>query len=77
MLKKNGMICSMSRKGNCCDNNVAESFFGSLKTERLFDYFYSTREEVGRDIVDNIEMFYNCKTRHSYLGISVQMNLKT
>ena len=68
MLKKNGMICSMSRKGNCWDNSVAESFFGSLKTERVFDSSYSSREEAQRDIIDYIEMFYNSRRRHSYLG---------
>lgn len=68
MLKNNAMVSSMSRKGNCWDNSVAESFFGKLKTERVFDSTYSTREEARRDIVDYIEMFYNSKRRHSYLG---------
>jgi putative transposase len=67
-LTLNGMISSMSRKGNCWDNSVAESFFGSLKTERVFDCSYLTREQARRDIVDYIEMFYNSKRRHSYLG---------
>ena len=48
--------------------SVAESFFGSLKMERVFDSPYRTREEARRDIVDYIEMFYNTKRRHSYLG---------
>jgi len=68
MLKIHGMISSMSRKGNCWDNAVAESFFGSLKTERVFFSSYRTREEAKRDIVDYIEMFYNSYRRHSYLG---------
>lgn len=68
MLKKNQILSSMSRKGNCWDNSVAESFFGRLKTERVFDSTYATREEARRDIVDYIEMFYNSKRRHSYLG---------
>ncbi|VEN73288.1 conserved hypothetical protein [Candidatus Desulfarcum epimagneticum] len=68
MLKVNGIISSMSRKGDCWDNSVAESFFGSLKTERVFDSRYFRREEARRDIVDYIEMFYNSKRRHSYLG---------
>jgi transposase InsO family protein len=68
MLTDNGMLSSMSRKGDCWDNSVAESFFGSLKTERVFGEHYSTREEARRDIVDYIEMFYNSKRRHSYLG---------
>ena len=68
LLKTNEMISSMSRKGDCWDNAVAESFFGTLKTERVFFTNYKTREEARRDIVDYIEMFYNCKRRHSYLG---------
>lgn len=68
MLKTNKMISSMSRKGNCWDNAVAESFFGSLKTERIFGTQYRTREEARRDIVDYIEMFYNSRRLHSYLG---------
>lgn len=67
-LKENRMTSSMSRKGNCWDNSVAESFFGSLKTERVFDSIYYTRETARRDIVDYIEMFYNSRRRHSYLG---------
>ena len=67
MLKTCGMVSSMSRKGNCWDNAVAESFFGSLKTERVFFTNYTTREEARRDVVDYIEMFYNCNRRHSYL----------
>ncbi len=68
MLNAHRMISSMSRKGNCWDNAVAESFFGSLKTERVFFSSYATREEARRDIVDYIEMFYNSNRRHSYLG---------
>jgi transposase InsO family protein len=58
----------MSRKGNCWDNAVAESFFGSLKTERVFFSNYATRDAARQDIVDYIEMFYNSKRRYSYLG---------
>jgi putative transposase len=72
LLKTNGMVSSMSRKGDCWDNAVAESFFGSLKTERVFLAAYQTREEARRDIVDYIEMFYNSKRRHSYLGYMSQ-----
>lgn len=56
MLKKHQMISSMSRKGNCWDNAVAESFFGSLKTERVFFSSYATRDAARMDIVDYIEM---------------------
>jgi len=68
MLTKHQMISSMSRKGNCWDNAVAESFFGSLKTERVFFSNYITRDAARNDIVDYIEMFYNSRRRHSSLG---------
>lgn len=68
MLNINGMTSSMSRKGNCWDNAVAESFFGSLKTERIFFSHYKSRDEGRRDIVDYIEMFYNSERLHSYPG---------
>ena len=58
----------MSEQGDCWDNAVAESFFGSLKTERVFFSKYKTREAARRDITDYIEIFYNSRRRHSYLG---------
>ena len=68
LLKDHHMIASMSRKGDCWDNAVAESFFASLKTERAFYRKYRTRDEARQDIVNYIEMFYNSKRLHSYLG---------
>jgi putative transposase len=68
LLKSHKMRSSMSKKGDCWDNAVAESFFGSMKTERVNEMNYPSREEARRDIVDYIEMFYNSKRRHSYLG---------
>ncbi len=68
MLEVYGMLSSMSGKGDCWDNAVAESFFGSLKTERVFLTEYATREEARRDVMDYIEMYYNSRRRHSYLG---------
>jgi len=68
MLHDHNMISSMSRKGNCWDNSVAESFFGSLKTERVYLTNYMNKENAKSDIVDYIEMFYNSTRRHSYLG---------
>jgi len=47
---------------------MGESFFGSLKTERVFFSNYRIRDEAKKDIVDYIEMFYNSRRRHSYLG---------
>lgn len=65
--KENGFVTSMSRRGNCYDNAVAESFFSSLKKERVKRRIYATREEARQDIFDYIEVFYNRKRRHSYL----------
>jgi len=68
VLEQHGMICSMSRKGDCWDNAVSESFFKTLKAERVNDRDYWTREEAKTDIINYIERFYNRKRRHSYLG---------
>ena len=57
---------SMSRRGNCYDNAVAESFFQLLKRERIRRKVYTTRAEARADVFDYIEMFYNPKRRHSY-----------
>ena len=59
---------SMSRRGNCWDNAVVESFFGSLKKERVKKRIYKTRELARADVFDYIEVFYNRKRRHSHLG---------
>ncbi|MBA1318115.1 IS3 family transposase [Pseudomonas monteilii] len=64
-LKANNVISSMSRRGNCHDNAVAESFFQLLKRERIRRKIYATRDEARSDIFDYIEMFYNPKRRHS------------
>jgi putative transposase len=59
---------SMSRRGNCWDNAVAESFFSSLKKERIRKRVYKTRELARADVFDYIEAFYNRTRRHSHLG---------
>jgi len=59
---------SMSRRGNCWDNAVVESFFGSLKKERIKKRIYKTRELARADVFDYIEVFYNRQRRHSHLG---------
>jgi putative transposase len=59
---------SMSRRGNCWDNAVAESFFGSLKKERIKKRIYKSREIATADVSDYIESFYNRIRRHSHLG---------
>lgn len=68
VLKRYGMTASMSRKGNCWDNAAMESFFNSLKNERVHHARYQTREEARQDIFDYIEGFYNRRRRHSTLG---------
>lgn len=64
-LKDNQLICSMSRKGECLDNAVAESFFGTLKTELVDDEDYRTRAEARHSLFEYIEVFYNRQRRHS------------
>ena len=60
---------SMSRRGNCHDNAVAESFFSSLKRERIRRRTYKTREEARQDVFDYIEMFYNPVRKHVRNGM--------
>ena len=67
-LAKHGIECSMSSAGNCYDNAVVESFFGLLKRERVNRVRYRTREEARADLFEYIEVFYNRKRRHGYLG---------
>ena len=62
------MNCSMSRKGNCWDNAPTESFFNSLKNERVHGTRYETRAEATLNTFDYIEPFYNRRRRHSTLG---------
>jgi putative transposase len=66
--RTNHLEPSMSRKGNCWDNAVAESFFSSLKKERIKKKIYKNRRLALEDITDYIESFYNPKRRHSHLG---------
>lgn len=67
-LKAHKLLCSMSRRGNCYDNAVAESFFQLLKRERIKRKIYKNREDARRDIFDYIEMFYNPIRRHGHVG---------
>ncbi|MFN4623963.1 MULTISPECIES: IS3 family transposase [Klebsiella] len=66
--RANNLAPSMSRRGNCWDNAVAESFFSSLKNERIRKRIYKTRDLARADIFDYIEVFYNRTRRHSHLG---------
>lgn len=67
-LSKNNLRCSMSRKGECLDNAVAESFFGTLKNELVYHEDYKTRSEARQSIFEYIEVFYNRKRRHAFLN---------
>jgi putative transposase len=77
-LAANGITASMSRKGDCYDNAPMESFFHTLKTERVYHRQYATRAGAQRDIFAYIEGFYNRTRRHSAIGYisSIQMELK-
>ena len=68
LLKDNGLICSMSRKGSCWDNAEMESFFHSLKVEQVHHDDYRTRNEARSVIFDYIELFYNRQRKHSTIG---------
>jgi putative transposase len=68
MLEANEILSSMSRRGNCWDNAVAESFFKTLKVERVRHRKYRTRAEAREDLFEYIEVFYNRKRRHSANG---------
>ena len=68
-----GILCSMSRKGNCWDNAPMESFFHSLKTECVGFEDYKTRSEARVSIFSYIELFYNRKRRHSAIGYQSPM----
>jgi putative transposase len=63
-----GVVCSMSRKGNCWDNAVAESFFATLKTECVHARRFATKAEAREVIFDFVEVFYNRGRRHSTIG---------
>lgn len=65
LLRQNGMTCSMSRKGDCWDNAVAESFFATLKKELVNDAAWQTREEARAALFEYIEVWYNRVRRHS------------
>ena len=65
LLKEYGIIQSMSRRGNCYDNAVAESFFHSLKTELTHHYKFETRSQANQVIFEYIEVFYNRQRLHS------------
>jgi transposase InsO family protein len=69
-LRQAGIVCSMSRKGDCWDNAVAESFFSTLKAELVHRMDYASRSQARASVFEYIEAFYNPRRRHSSLGYS-------
>ena len=74
LLLDHGIKASMSRKGDCWDNAVAESFFGTLKTELVCQTTYQTKKEARLDMFEYIESYYNKKRIHSYLNYMTPEN---
>ena len=72
----NDVTCSMSRSSDCWDNAAMESFFSSLKTERIARKTYRTRNQAKQDVFDYIEHFYNPTRRHSTLGYVSPINFE-
>lgn len=68
VLRKHGVVCSMSRKGDCWDNAVVESFNATIKTELLHRYEWETRAEARAAVYEYIETWYNARRLHSTLG---------
>jgi transposase InsO family protein len=68
LLAEHGVLSSMSRKGNCWDNAVAESFFATLKLELVYQSHWRTRTQARSEVFEYIELFYNRQRRHSALG---------
>jgi putative transposase len=68
LLREHGIVCSMSRKGDCWDNAVAESFFSTLKAELVHRTGYVSRSQIRASVFEYIEAFYNGRRRHSALG---------
>ena len=68
LLADSGIVCSMSKRGDCWDNAAMESFFSTLKTERLSRRVHRSRDECRAEVFDYIERFYNPRRQHSTLG---------
>jgi len=68
LIKNNGALPSMSRRGNCWDNAVAETFFKTLKSELIYDKVFDTKQEAELAIFEYIEIFYNRKRLHSTIN---------
>jgi len=68
VLAQHGIVCSMSRRGNCWDNSIAESFFATLKVELVHDATWDTRAAARTELFEYLKRFYNGQRRHSALG---------
>jgi putative transposase len=77
LLADQGITCSMSRAGDVWDNSAMESFFSSLKIERVNRRVYATRDEAKADVFDYVERFYNPRRRHSTLGYLSPVEFET
>lgn len=77
LLEQHGMIASMSRKGNCHDNAVAESFFANLKNELTYHHDFNTRQDARSAIFDYIELFYNRNRLHQTLNYQTPVEYET
>jgi hypothetical protein len=77
LMADHGVVCSMGRSGNVWDNAAMESFFSSLKTERVERKTYRPRDEARVDVFDYIERFYNPKRRHSTIGYLSPMEFES
>ena len=74
LLAQYGMICSMSRKGNCWDNAPVERFFSSLKREWTGHRLYRTRQEAIDDVREYVAVYYNSRRLHSTLGYTTPLD---
>ena len=74
LMADNGVVCSMSRSGNVWDNAAMESFFSSLKTERIGKKLYRTRDDARADVFDSVGRFYNPVRRHSRSATSARLS---
>jgi putative transposase len=77
LMGEHGVVASMSRKGNCHDNAVAESFFSNLKNEVMRERFFATREEAQAVINDYIEVYYNRMRLHQTLGYQTPVQVES
>ncbi len=76
LLKNSRLICSMSRRGNCWDNAVTESFFHTLKVELIYNQKYKTRDEAEKSIFEYIEVYYNRERRHSAINYEIPVEFE-